>query len=134
MYRVKINKKFNIDEIAEIYRSEKWWDFRKYDKKSFKKMIEGAYAFACLYHNKRIIGVGKVISDGISDAYISDVGLLKNYRGKGLGKKIVKALLDYVLRKGIDWVVLISSPDSVRFYKGQKFCRMSRHVPMKYKR
>jgi aralkylamine N-acetyltransferase len=39
---------------------------------------------------KKMIGMGRALSDLTSDAYIQDVTVLKAFRGKGIGKKLFK--------------------------------------------
>jgi GNAT superfamily N-acetyltransferase len=78
--------------------------------------------------------MGRLISDGRSDAYIQDLVVLKEYRGSGIGKKLVKKLLDYCLSKGILWVGLIAEPDQDGFYFNLGFKPMKNYVPMKYQK
>ncbi len=47
-----------------------------------------------LYHRGAQVGLARVISDYATFAYLCDVYILEDYRGKGLGKW----LMDYVMR------------------------------------
>jgi GNAT superfamily N-acetyltransferase len=44
----------------------------------------------------RTIGMGRVIGDGGTAFQVTDIAVLGEYRGKGLGKRIVKALVDWL--------------------------------------
>jgi spermidine synthase len=134
MYRLKINSDFNVEQVLQIYRQEKWLKPEKDNKKLLKKMIAGSYAFAGLYKDDEIIGIGRITSDGVSDAYIHDVAVRKEYRGRGLGVKIVKALLAYISRKGIDWIVLIAQPGTKIFWNKLGFSIMKAYIPMKLRK
>ncbi len=133
MYKVKINASFNVDQVLEIYMAEKWWKCSKNAKEVLSKAFKKTYAYACLYYGRRLVGVGRVSSDGLSDAYIHDVAVIKAHRGRGGGKKIVNALLKHLKSKGVDWIVLIANPGTTGFWEGLGFSRMKRYAPMRYK-
>lgn len=44
----------------------------------------------------RTIGMGRVIGDGGTAFQVTDIAVLGEYRGQGLGKRIVKALVDWL--------------------------------------
>ena len=60
--------------------------------------------------------MGRVVSDGVSDAYIQDVVVLDDWRGKGIGKAIVKKLLDFCLEHKLLWIGLVAEPGTKGLY------------------
>lgn len=52
-----------------------------------KTSIENSLNFG-LFHNNKQIGYARVISDFATIAYLGDVYVLEEYRGKGLSKKL----------------------------------------------
>ncbi len=52
--------------------------------------------------------MGRAISDGVSDAYIQDLVVLPEYRGKGIGRKILRSVLAACREHGIGWIALIA--------------------------
>ena len=121
------------DEIVLLYKAGGWWK-DTYDKTGIPALITGSYAFAVAVDQKtgKSIGMGRVLSDGVSDAYIQDVVVLALYRGQNLGKKIVQTLIDFCLAKGIQWIGLIAEPGSSQFYTALGFKSMEQYVPMLY--
>ena len=122
------------EDIVTLYKSARWWK-ESYDPSGIKKLIIGSYAFAVAINTSldKAVGMGRIISDGVSDAYIQDLVVLPEYRGKGIGKKLVEALLDFCLSKGMLWIGIISEPGQDAFYSSLGFKVMDDHVPMKYK-
>jgi GNAT superfamily N-acetyltransferase len=116
-----------------LYRAASWWK-DKYNKSEIPQLIIGSFAFAIAIDQKtgKSIGMGRVLSDGTSDAYIQDVVVLKQYRGQNLGKKIVKTLIDFCISKGIQWIGLIAEPGSSQFYTTLGFKSMKDYIPMLY--
>ena len=130
---IRFIDKWSDDEIVELYRAGGWWKDH-YDKSGIPKLIKGSYAFAVVINkeNNETIGMGRILSDGVSDAYIQDLVILPEYRGKGIGAELVKTLVDYCKAKGIIWIGLIAEPDQDGFYSTIGFKQMKKYVPMKY--
>ncbi len=130
---IKFVKKWNIDEIVNLYKSGGWWK-ESYDKLSIPKLIKDSFAFAVVINKKtgKAIGMGRILSDGISDAYIQDLVVLKEFRNKGIGKKLVDSLIKYCKSKNISWIALIAEPNQDDFYKKIGFKKMEKYIPMKY--
>ncbi|MDH7507080.1 MAG: GNAT family N-acetyltransferase [Candidatus Thermoplasmatota archaeon] len=129
--KVKLVDSWSEKDIVELYKAGGWWK-DSYDSAGIKNLIKGSFAFAVAVNKKKAIGMGRVISDGVSDAYIQDTVVLPEYRGMGIGKKIVKTLLDYCLSKKILWIGLIAEPGKDKFYASLGFKELQDFIPMKY--
>jgi aralkylamine N-acetyltransferase len=131
--RIELVNFWDIEQIVELYRSEGWWkDFM--DKSSISELIRGSYLFALAIDtsNDKPIGMGRVISDGIADAYIQDLVVLPEWRNKNTGGMIVSALIEQCVSNGISWIGLIAQPGTDAFYRSLGFEPMAGHVPMLY--
>ena len=130
---IRLVKSWPEDEIVLLYKAAGWWK-ETYDKSGIPQLIAGSFAFAVAVDQKtgKSIGMGRVLSDGTSDAYIQDVVVLQRYRGQNLGKKIVKTLIDFCISKGIQWIGLIAEPGSNKFYTTLGFKSMKDYIPMLY--
>jgi len=47
-----------------------------------------------------VIGMGRLVGDGVTICYIQDVIVLPEYQGKGIGKAIMERLLAYIKNNG----------------------------------
>ncbi len=65
-----------------------------------KKSIENALCFGA-YHQGRQVGFARVVTDYATIAYIGDVFVLEPCRGRGLGKRLVKMILDHPELQGL---------------------------------
>lgn len=124
---------WSIDEIVELYRAGGWWK-ESYDISLINQMIDGSFIFAVVVDttSDKAVGMGRVISDGISDAYIQDLVVLPKYRDHGIGKKLVDSLIKQCLSNGIVWIGVIAEPGSDKLYRGLGFKPMKDHIPMLY--
>ncbi len=124
---------WSLDEIVELYKAGGWWK-ESYDPLLIHQMIAGSFVFAVVVDttSDKAVGMGRVISDGISDAYIQDLVVLPKYRGCGIGKKLVDSLIKQCLSNGIVWIGVIAEPGSDKLYRGLGFKPMKGNVPMLY--
>jgi GNAT superfamily N-acetyltransferase len=132
--RISLVSSWNEKEILELYRTAGWWK-EEYDPAEISRIIEGSFGFAVAIDTTsgRAIGMGRVIADGISDAYLQDLITDPRFRGRGIGKSIVSVLVAHCKKAGITWIGLIAEPGSEEFYLPLGFERMEGHVPMIYR-
>lgn len=132
---IEINfvKNWDINEIVELYRTGGWWK-ESWNPSRIPSLIKGSYAFLVAVDSKtkKAIGMGRLISDGVSDAYIQDLIVLPDYRNRGIGQRIVQSLLEYCKSKGILWIGLIAEPKQDSFYLALGFKHLKNYMSMKY--
>lgn len=130
---IKFVDNWSKEEIVALYKSAGWWK-ESYDPSAITQLITGSFAFAVAVNPSlgKAIGMGRIISDGASDAYIQDLVVLPEYRGQGIGKQLVNALLARCLSKGVLWIGVISEPGQDGFYSPLGFKTMDSHIPMRY--
>lgn len=119
-----------IDEIVSLYLSEGWWQPGKDVPDLVRRIVAGSHCFLIAVESGRVIGMGRAISDGYSDAYIQDVTVSDRYRGQGIGSSIVKILQERLHKDGVRWVGLIAEKNSHAFYERLGFGIMNNSVPM----
>jgi len=129
--KIRCVKKVRREDFTRLYKEAGWWK-GGYDKDlSFiGRVVKRSFCFMGAFYKGKMIGMGRSISDGIGDAYIQDVIILKEFRGKGLGKKIIKKITEYLLSKGIDWIGTIAEPGTKKFYGKLGFKIMKKYTPM----
>jgi GNAT superfamily N-acetyltransferase len=129
--RIKLVNSWQEEPIVELYRAGGWWR-EDMDASRLPELISGSYLFAVAVDisTGRSIGMGRVISDGIADAYIQDVVVLPRWRKKGVGKMVISALIDGCKSRGIAWIGVIAQPGSETLYRSLGFVTMEGHVPM----
>ena len=131
--RVSLVESWDSAEIVFLYKTGGWWK-DTYDPAEIPRLITGSFAFAVAADtNGHAIGMGRAISDGVSDAYMQDLVILSEYRGKGIGTQILSVLIKHCKQAGLSWIGLIAEPDSEEFYLPLGFERMPGHIPMIYR-
>src|SRR3989339_57286 len=122
------------EDLKGLYKDAGWWE-PSYDLNPgfLNFIVKDSAVFVGAFYKKRLIGMGRALSDLVSDAYIQDVTVLKAYRGKGIGKIIIRTLVEELRKKGVDWIGLVAEPGTSAFYKELGFDVLKDHIPLKYK-
>ncbi len=69
-------------------------------------------------HGGKVIGMGRIIGDGGTAFQITDIAVLPAHQGKGLGKRIVAALVEWLKTNApaTAYVSLIADGEAHRLY------------------
>jgi GNAT superfamily N-acetyltransferase len=131
---VQLVHSWDEEEIADLYRAGGWWK-EEYRVEEIRHLIRGSFLFAVATDEKtgRAIGMGRVLSDSVSDGYIQDLVVIPEFRKGGTGSKIVSLLVKTCRDRGLTWIALIAEPGSDSFYVPLGFQEMRDYVPMIYK-
>ena len=84
-------KKLDIDLIHEYLSNESYWAKGR-DIEIIKRSIDNSLCFG-VYNNDRQIGFARVVSDFAVFAWIMDVFILKEHRGNGYSKLLMKSIM-----------------------------------------
>lgn len=120
-----------LSQIISLYRQAGWWhESAPDDPELVARIIRGSHCFLIVTLEDEIIGMGRAISDGASDAYIQDVTIKDEFRKDGLGTKVVSVLVDRLIQDHIEWIGLIAEAGSAPFYRKIGFTMMETGVPL----
>jgi ribosomal protein S18 acetylase RimI-like enzyme len=123
--------KNQIRQIADLYRAQEWWQAGDDESPQLvPRLIAGSHCFAAALEGEDIVGMGRAISDGVSDAYIQDLTVRSGHRNRGIGRRILQTLLERLHADGLRWIGLIAEPGSCSLYQRAGFREMSAWVPM----
>ena len=106
-------------EIYELLKKAYWAKDR--DVSVTQKAIENSLNYAIFTANsERLVGFARVITDYATVYYLSDVYIDEEFRGRGLGKKIVEWIVLHEDKlSGING--LLKTKDAVNLYKKYGF-------------
>lgn len=122
-----------VEEIVELYKAGGWWQESPEAREAIPPMIRGSFSFMVARSiDGRIVGMARVISDGYSDAYIQDVVVLDSYRGRGVGRELVRRLAEICLARKIAWIGLVAEPGTQSLYEDLGFGPLVGYQPMLY--
>jgi GNAT superfamily N-acetyltransferase len=77
------------------------------------RLIDEASRVVGLYHEDRQVGFCRAFTDGVSVAYLADVYVLAEYRGRGLGEELVREMVENGPYAGVKWLLHTSDMHSL---------------------
>jgi ribosomal protein S18 acetylase RimI-like enzyme len=133
-----------IDDIIALYCLPGWWGASGNvapDRSLVRGIVGGSHCFmiATAVSNApsgraSVIGMGRSISDGASDAYIQDVVVAPDWRGRGVASEIVARIVRRLQGDGIEWIGLVAEQNTQKLYQPLGFEPMADAVPMLYRK
>lgn len=88
----QINK-FTEDEIKNLYQDAGWTSYTK-DLPKLKEALESSLMVISAWDEEKLIGLIRVIGDGLIIIYIQDILVLNSYKRKRIGSKLLKYVLE----------------------------------------
>jgi spermidine synthase len=122
--------RIDLKMVAELYREAGWWKDAPTQLPAVARIISGSHCFMVTRGDGRIVAMGRAVSDRASDAYIQDVTVTASYRGRGLARQLVGAIVERLRADGLGWIGLIAERGTHRLYEPLGFKAMPNAVPM----
>lgn len=89
---IKEYQTYNEQEVIDLYQSVGWTNYT-----SCPEMLEEAYKNSlCIlgaFEKEKLVGVVRVVGDGISIVFVQDILVLPEYQRQGVGSALMRAIL-----------------------------------------
>ena len=106
--------KLDVDAIHNFLSTQSYW-CQNIPFEKVKKSIDNSLNFG-LYYKDQQIGFARIISDFSTMAYLGDVYVLPEHRGKGLSKWMMQVIMSHPELQGLRrWMLLTA--DAHGLYK-----------------
>ena len=102
----------DLEQLAQLFTSADMGD-RAVDRVRLAQQVSGSRFVVSAWDGGRLVGFARAISDGVTNAYISTVAVLPDYRRRGIGREMMRRLLHD--RDGLTFA-LHSRPEAKQFY------------------
>lgn len=108
-------EKFRLDlDCIHTFLSSAYWAIGR-SRKTVRTCIENSHCFG-VYCGKQQIGFARAVSDGAIFAYLMDVFVIPEYRGRGISKKLMSVIMnDPFLKPVKKW--MLATDDAHGLYK-----------------
>jgi len=119
MIRYSDTHDVDLEQLAVLFVSA-GWNERARDRTKLAALVANSRFVVSAWDGERLVGFARAISDGVSNAYVSTVAVLPPYRGRGIGREIVRRLVAGEGKTAIRWV-LHARGELHRFYAENGF-------------
>jgi GNAT superfamily N-acetyltransferase len=94
-------------DVAEVHRflsEEAYWAIGR-PRETVERLIREASRVVGVYDGDRQIGFCRAFTDGLALAYLADVYVLPEYRGRGLGEELVREMVEHGPFAHVKWIL-----------------------------
>jgi ribosomal protein S18 acetylase RimI-like enzyme len=130
---IKVITSAERNSVKKLYQEAGWW--QPVDETAdgcawVDALVRQSFCFVGAFCGGELIGMGRAVSDGVSDAYIQDVVVSKKFRRAGIGNRIIEKIIECLRSRRIGWIGLIAEPGTQPFYQRLGFAAMAGYTPM----
>jgi GNAT superfamily N-acetyltransferase len=97
-------QRIDVDEVHRFLSEEAYWAIGR-PRETVERLIREASRVIGLYDGDRQIGFCRAFSDGLALAYLADVYVLPEYRGRGLGEELVREMVENGPLAEVKWIL-----------------------------
>jgi N-acetylglutamate synthase-like GNAT family acetyltransferase len=106
-------EKLDIDLIHSFLNRTYWAE--GISKEIIRRSIEGSLCFG-VFENDKQVGFARMITDKATFAYLADVFIIEEYRGRGLSKWLMEVIMSHPDLQGLRRMIL-ATKDAHGLYK-----------------
>jgi ribosomal protein S18 acetylase RimI-like enzyme len=103
----------DVDAVHAFLTEAYWSEGRS--RETVEHLVRGAQRVVGLYHDGAQVGFCRALSDDASIAYLADVYVLSEHRGRGLGDELVREMVDNGPYAHLRW--LLQTRDAHGLYR-----------------
>jgi ribosomal protein S18 acetylase RimI-like enzyme len=104
-----------INQVRKLFDSHSFWAQGR-SRRALVRMLLGSCSVVSAWQGGRLVGIGRATSDGVFRAVLWDVVVAEEHQGRGLGRRIVQALLAFPPVAASERVYLMTT-NSSGFYE-----------------
>ena len=112
-----------LEKLKLLFNQNAFWAKNR-NKNQIRKMLSNSSVIVTIWHKANLIGFGRATTDKVYRAVLWDIVISKKSQRLGLGKIILKALLNDKNIKSVERVYLMTT-NSTDFYKQLGFKKYS---------
>ncbi len=120
-----------VEELKTLHTAVAW---NNIDDEGIATSLKNSLFGVVVTHNGKTIGCGRVIGDSAMYFYIQDIIVIPEFQGKGLGRLIMDAVMEYIASSARlhSFVGLMAAKDKSGFYVKYGFKERASDSPGMY--
>jgi GNAT superfamily N-acetyltransferase len=92
------------EEVHRFISEVSYWGVGRL-RETQDRLIDEASRVVGLYDGERQIGFCRAFTDGLAAAYLADVYVLDEYRGRGLGQELMREMIENGPYANVKWLL-----------------------------
>jgi GNAT superfamily N-acetyltransferase len=96
--------RIDVDAVHDYLANESYWAEGR-PREIVERLVREASRVVGVYNDGRQVGFARAFSDGVTLAYLADVYVLPEHRGRGLGMELLRELVENGPLAGVKWIL-----------------------------
>ena len=92
----------DVDLVYRFLAEEAYW-VRGRDRATIERLVRESTRVIGAYRGDEQVGFARVVSDGSSVAWLGDVFVVADHRGRGLGTELVREAVEHPAHRDLPW-------------------------------
>ncbi|GAB4075237.1 GNAT family N-acetyltransferase [Barrientosiimonas marina] len=114
------SKKISKEQLSILYNDVEWSAYTK-DLRNLQQALEQSLEVLSAWDDEKLIGLVRIVGDGLTILYIQDILVLNSYQNQGIATQLMQQILKKF--KNVRQQVLLTeeAPDVRHFYEKNGF-------------
>lgn len=109
--RLAFSKRVDPARIRALYRAAGWTeDIARYSPAQIRKLLKHSHLILTAKNQKHeLVGFASAVSDGVLCALVQNLVVHPDYRGRGLGSRLLRELTRTLRKEGISCIYVLGT-------------------------
>ncbi|MHA6260561.1 GNAT family N-acetyltransferase [Sporosarcina sp. CAU 1771] len=114
------NKKISKEQLEKLYNDVGWYAYTD-NVEELQKALEHSLEVISVWNTEELVGLIRVVGDGLTIIYIQDILVLKSHQNQGIATQLIQQVLNKY--KSVRQKILMTeeAPDVRHFYEKNGF-------------
>ncbi len=110
-----------VEAYERLFLTTGWNEKYRFTREELGAAIKGSWYAVSAYEGPRLVGYGRIISDGVHHAFIVEMIVEPDRQGRGIGSAILRMLLEKCRAHRIRDIQLFAARGKAGFYEKHGF-------------
>src|SRR5437762_4083371 len=125
-FHYRETRELSLESILALYRANQWSSAQ--NPELLHKALLASHSLVIAWDGSKLVGLGNAISDGHLVVYYPHLLVLPEYRGRGIGTRLMQMLMAHY--DGFHQHMLVAEGRAIEFYRKCGFERAGKTEPM----
>jgi GNAT superfamily N-acetyltransferase len=109
------------DQFWELFQTTGWNEKYRLSPDDLMRALCASWYMLSAYDGERLVGFGRLVSDGVLHAVVDELMVLPEYRGQGIGGDILRRLVEICQEAGVRDIQLFCAKGKREYYEKRGF-------------
>ncbi|MEH7380203.1 GNAT family N-acetyltransferase [Bacillus sp. JJ1533] len=112
----KHSKNINIEQVERLYNDVQWYAYTQ-DLETLQQAISQSLDVISAWNRDELVGLIRVVGDGLTILYIQDILVLNAYQNQGIATQLMEQILKKYQKVRQKVLLTEEAPDVRHFYE-----------------